>query len=216
MRRVRRSLSPADGFPIPALRWGSYIAESNGENAPGNPTATTSSATTRKKSRFPEAGGANASKVSATNTNVTNKERDHLLLSRKPILPSEVDVLQFTEVVEIEKSQENGCGYAGRQQSYSVPWTRAHFEYASTMLFVADFYSVLILKAQCEVALMNIINVENVVELLTLADRFGANRLKTRCLLFSHKSREVFSRVTKSEAFGGLCKELILELLREG
>ena len=55
---------------------------------------------------------------------------------------------------------------------------------AAKLITLADFYQLLELKTMCEDALCRMLNTENVMEDLILADRLGASKLKSLCIKF--------------------------------
>ena len=57
-------------------------------------------------------------------------------------------------------------------------------EVAAELISLADMYQLLELKIMCEDALGLMLNVENVLDYLILADRFGASQLKSLCMEF--------------------------------
>ena len=85
---------------------------------------------------------------------------------------------------------------------------------ASELLFPADKYQLDHLKLMCEEVLCRDVKVENVVDVLVLADKHNANQLKTVCLKFiaTHASETMQTPSWKSlkpaQEYHGLVTEV--------
>ncbi|EWM22873.1 BTB/Kelch-associated [Nannochloropsis gaditana] len=84
-------------------------------------------------------------------------------------------------------------------------------ETAIELFIAADMYGVERLKRACENVFQTGLNIENAATLLQTAENFNARALKDICLSFIVRH---FDQATKTEAFAGLSRELILEVLQ--
>ena len=88
-------------------------------------------------------------------------------------------------------------------------------EVAAELISLADLYELLELKTMCEDSLCLTLNVENVMENLLKADRYGASKLKSLCIKFIIDHKKDVKNLTPWREVMANNPELCLEVFEE-